>query len=139
MNNPVSFVTFGTFGFFLFCLIKSCCWLLQTERQTQTDVESGIIRTKTRRYLQAFLSRTFLEAFTLTFLAEWGDRSQIATIILAAREEVIGVILGGTIGHALCTGLAVLGGRLVSQRISMRTGMSQTNLKETCWFYCTNN
>ena len=37
-------------------------------------------------------------------------------------QDVIGVILGGTLGHALCTGLAVIGGRFVAQRISMRTG-----------------
>ena len=30
--------------------------------------------------------------------------------------------LGGTIGHAICTGLAVVGGRLIAQRISIRTG-----------------
>ena len=38
------------------------------------------------------------------------------------KQDVIGVILGGTLGHALCTGLAVIGGRFVAQRISMRTG-----------------
>jgi len=35
------------------------------------------------------------------------------------------VILGGTLGHAFCTGLAVIGGRFVAQRISMRTGTLQ--------------
>ena len=31
-------------------------------------------------------------------------RSQLATIVLAAREEIVGVIVGGILGHALCTG-----------------------------------
>jgi len=65
-------------------------------------------------------SKVFLQAFTLTFLAEWGDRSQMATVILAAREHVGAVIIGGTLGHALCTGLAVLGGRIIAQRISVK-------------------
>jgi len=33
-----------------------------------------------RRIAQNVLSPVFVEAFVLTFLAEWGDRSQIATI-----------------------------------------------------------
>ncbi|CAI4230723.1 unnamed protein product [Auanema sp. JU1783] len=69
----------------------------------------------------SFASRIFVEAFTLTFVAEWGDRSQLTTIILAARENIAGVISGGVIGHAICTGIAVLGGKLVAQRISVRT------------------
>ncbi|GLD74573.1 transmembrane protein 165 [Lates japonicus] len=61
------------------------------------------------------------QALTLTFLAEWGDRSQLTTIILAAREDPFGVAVGGTLGHCLCTGLAVIGGRMIAQKISVRT------------------
>lgn len=71
--------------------------------------------------LTTIFSVIFIEAFILTFLAEWGDRSQLATIILATSENLWGVNLGGFTGHALCTGLAVLGGRLISQKISART------------------
>ena len=63
----------------------------------------------------------FIQSFTMTTLAEWGDRSQLATVILAAREDVYGVCVGGVLGHALCTGLAVLGGRIIATRISVRT------------------
>ncbi|XP_038055214.1 transmembrane protein 165-like isoform X2 [Patiria miniata] len=85
------------------------------------DPESGIIRGGKPRKIFGLFSPIFLQAFTLTFLAEWGDRSQITTIILAAREDVIGVTIGGTLGHALCTALAVVGGRMIAQRISART------------------
>ncbi|KAJ7383795.1 hypothetical protein OS493_026329 [Desmophyllum pertusum] len=85
------------------------------------DLETGIIRANKPAKLFGLLSPILLQAFTLTFLAEWGDRSQLATILLASRENVVGVTIGGTLGHALCTGLAVIGGRLIAQRISVRT------------------
>lgn len=37
-------------------------------------------------------------------------------------QDVLGVTLGGTLGHALCTGLAVIGGRLIAQKISVKSG-----------------
>lgn len=51
-----------------------------------TDPESGRRR---RQNMIKVWSRIFLQAFTLTFLAEWGDRSQLTTIVLAAREVCI--------------------------------------------------
>mmetsp|Transcript_128706 Transcript_128706/g.181553 ORF Transcript_128706/g.181553 Transcript_128706/m.181553 type:complete len:228 (-) Transcript_128706:117-800(-) len=60
------------------------------------------------------------QALTLTFLAEWGDRSQISTIALAAAKDPLGVTLGGIIGHSCCTSLAVLGGRVLAEHISER-------------------
>uniref|UniRef100_A0A7S3HLT5 GDT1 family protein n=1 Tax=Spumella elongata TaxID=89044 RepID=A0A7S3HLT5_9STRA len=65
--------------------------------------------------------KVFTQAFTLTFLAEWGDRSQIATVALAASKNPFGVVLGGLIGHAFCTGLAVIGGKMLAAKISERT------------------
>ena len=74
----------------------------------------GIIRSDTTL-------KVLTQAFTLTFLAEWGDRSQIATVALATQKNVFGVALGGLIGHAFCTGLAVVGGRMLAARISEKT------------------
>lgn len=39
-----------------------------------------------RRFMKLAMSHVFTESCVLTFLAEWGDRSQISTIILAARD-----------------------------------------------------
>lgn len=60
-------------------------------------------------------------------VSEWGDRSQISTIILAAREDVWGVTIGSLLGHSICTGIAVLGGRMVAQLISVRQGKLAIN------------
>ncbi len=62
----------------------------------------------------------WIQAFVMTFLAEWGDRTQISTIALAAANDPIFVTLGAILGHGICTVIAVIGGRLVAGRISER-------------------
>ncbi|MEA5503355.1 TMEM165/GDT1 family protein [Halotia wernerae UHCC 0503] len=61
-----------------------------------------------------------IEAFVLTFMAEWGDRTQIATIALAAGNNPIGVSAGAILGHAICAAIAVIGGKMIAGRISER-------------------
>ncbi|CAD8195707.1 unnamed protein product [Paramecium pentaurelia] len=56
-------------------------------------------------------------AIALTFLAEWGDRSQITTIALATEETFV-VLVGALLGHFICTSTAVLGGKMISSKIS---------------------
>jgi putative Ca2+/H+ antiporter (TMEM165/GDT1 family) len=60
------------------------------------------------------------QTFGLTFVAEWGDRTQIATIALAAANHPFGVTAGAILGHAICAMIAVMCGRMVCGRLSER-------------------
>lgn len=73
-----------------------------------------------RNFCSLILGPVFVQSFVLTFLGEWGDRSQIATIALGAADNVYLVTLGTILGHTCCTSLAVVGGRYVSSKISVR-------------------
>lgn len=91
------------------------------ETGTAESAVSGSKPSLTNSILKSVFSPIFITAFTMTFLAEWGDRSQITTIILSSREDPWGVCIGGCFGHSLCTAGAVIGGRMIAQRISVRT------------------
>ena len=137
--------------------------LTKKEEDTPDDEESAPDKQDSKKD-QETPNKVLIQAFTLTFLAEWGDRSQIATIALvrspalprtpahaarppalperalrvhlpasalpgfcvctceqAAAREPFGVTLGACIGHALCTGIAVIGGKLLASSIKERT------------------
>ena len=103
-----------------------------TAAETNTDPESpkpvrssngsGGNKPESSRFGKQCLKifKIFVNAFGVIFLAEWGDRSQLATIVLASVNDVAGVILGGVIGHTLCTGLAIIAGALIAKKISVR-------------------
>uniref|UniRef100_A0A6N2L8C8 GDT1 family protein n=1 Tax=Salix viminalis TaxID=40686 RepID=A0A6N2L8C8_SALVM len=88
---------------------------------TKEKLESGQGKTSFRRFFSRFCTPIFLEAFILTFLAEWGDRSQIATIALATHKNALGVAVGATLGHTICTSVAVVGGSMLASKISQGT------------------
>ncbi|KAI0297307.1 hypothetical protein B0F90DRAFT_922126 [Multifurca ochricompacta] len=74
----------------------------------------------TRNLCNFLLGPVFVQGFVLTFLGEWGDRSQFATIMLAAAHNVYIVALGTIIGHTFCTALAVIAGRYISTKLSAK-------------------
>lgn len=76
------------------------------------------LKKQRRSILTQFFSPIFLQAFSITFFGEWGDKSQIATIGLASDANPFGVVLGGILGQALCTTAAVVGGKSLASQIS---------------------
>ncbi|KAI3735765.1 hypothetical protein L6452_15277 [Arctium lappa] len=89
--------------------------------EVEEKLESGQGKTAVRRFFSRFCTPIYLESFILTFLAEWGDRSQIATIALATHKSAVGVAIGATLGHTVCTSVAVIGGSMLASKISQRT------------------
>lgn len=102
--------------------------LEEVEQELGVDAKKGDVESGDQKSSSSSLTNMtpakwsiLTKSFTLTFLAEWGDRSQIATIALASAKDPLGVTIGGVLGHAMCTGLAVVGGRLLATKISERT------------------
>jgi len=62
-----------------------------------------------------------LSTFALVFAAEWGDKSFLATIALAAASSPEGVVIGAVAGHGVATLLAILGGNVLSKYVSEKT------------------
>ncbi|KAJ7197247.1 hypothetical protein GGX14DRAFT_504307 [Mycena pura] len=89
-------------------------------RSTTPATKARSIAEGTRNFCSFFLGPVFVQAFILTFLGEWGDRSQIATIALGAAHNVYLVTAGTIMGHSCCTALAVIGGRYLSTKISVK-------------------
>lgn len=122
-KQVTSMLAAALFAFFGLQLLRDW-WRMRGEEASENEelaeVEQDVKKQRLAGAGFALLSPVFVKSFTMTGLAEWGDRSQIATIALAASKDVYGVIIGGILGHAVCTSLAVIGGRLLATRISER-------------------
>ena len=62
----------------------------------------------------------FLTTAVLFFIAEMGDKTQVATVMLAARyESLVGVVLGTTLGMMLANAPVVFFGDALAKRVPL--------------------
>lgn len=88
--------------------IAMAAWMLVPDRFDESDA----------RFARLGVFGTTLMAF---FVAEMGDKTQVATIALAARyHEFIMVVLGTTLGMMLANVPAVLLGERIAHRLPVR-------------------
>ncbi|KAG6895321.1 hypothetical protein C0992_001938 [Termitomyces sp. T32_za158] len=92
----------------------------EEEPEAMTKAGKATIKEGLRNFCSLFFGPVFVQAFILTFLGEWGDRSQISTIALGAAHNMYLVAFGTIVGHSACTVIAVLGGRYLSTKISVK-------------------
>lgn len=99
-----------------------------SSRSRRTSAKAGLSNAVggLTNLLSLLLSPAWVNTFVMTFTGEWGDRSQIATIAMAAGQDYWWVIAGAIAGHAICTGLAVVAGSLLAGRIRLRVGESSS-------------
>lgn len=71
--------------------------------------------------LRAFFSHPATKLFLMTLLSEMGDRSQITAVALAATYNIWLVIIGGILGHMIAMLLAIICGKIISQKVSENT------------------
>jgi putative Ca2+/H+ antiporter (TMEM165/GDT1 family) len=121
---PKNYLFYGEIGLFLIFGTKLLidAWKMpdHAEEEVMEEAQEAIDNSEKnlKRHPQKW--GIILESFVLTFIAEWGDRTQIATIALAASNSALAVTAGAILGHTICTLIAVIGGKLIAGRISER-------------------
>lgn len=63
---------------------------------------------------------TYATAFTVVFVGEWGDLTQIATANLAATREPLPVAAGALLALMTVSALALRAGRFLADRVPLR-------------------
>jgi Ca2+/H+ antiporter, TMEM165/GDT1 family len=124
---PPVFVRWSVIGLFVFFGLKLLYDASQMSPdqgiacETEAQQEAiASVSDMTASLARATVGGILTKTFVMTFLAEWGDRTQIATASLAAKYDAIGVTAGAIVGHAICALIAVVGGKFIAGRLSER-------------------
>ena len=66
--------------------------------------------------------KVFITVFATVFIAELGDKTQLATMLFAADKEVskLTIFAGASLALIVASGIGVLAGGLISQYISTK-------------------
>ncbi|KAK8819505.1 transmembrane protein [Blastocystis sp. ATCC 50177/Nand II] len=88
----------------------------------ESDAESGLLGKKKEVAEKSACDwgSIILRTFVMVFFAEWGDRSQFSTIILAGTHPVSSVVAGASCGYLIASLCGVLGGHFFAKVISPR-------------------
>ncbi|MDR3352525.1 MAG: TMEM165/GDT1 family protein [Zoogloeaceae bacterium] len=89
-------------------LLGMAIWALIPDR-----IDAGEIRFARR-------SSIFMVTFLAFFLAEMGDKTQVATMVLAARHSALYVIAGTTLGMLLADVPAVFAGERLAKKLPLK-------------------
>ncbi|KAK7844276.1 gdt1-like protein 5 [Quercus suber] len=100
-----------------------------TQEHKKNSKDGDDIKKHKRPFLSQFFSPILLKAFSITFFGEWGDKSQLATIGLAADENPFGVVLGGILAPSMVY-------FLVSDALNFLRGGGFSNNRTNIVYYC---
>jgi len=70
--------------------------------------------------IRLYWGNSFLSGFTLIFITEWGDKTQITSGIFATQYNPFLVLTGAVAALALLSGMAVYLGKFISNKVDKR-------------------
>lgn len=105
---PVSTLHFMTSGIFgLLTILYANEWFEADPFEDASFDAAKAKKEETNKIDHGFLDAAFVSCFVVVFLAEWGDRTQVALIALTASLPILPVIVGGLMAKFLLTATAV--------------------------------
>lgn len=112
------YVACAAFAYFGYRTLKEAYETEEDEKGGELeDAEEALEKVSDAEGTPAFWGLV-AQTFTLVFAAEFGDRSFLSTIALAAAQNPFSVASGAVVAHTIATLIAVAGGAILSKYIS---------------------